>query len=438
MLEHYAAAMSLWGLVTVWLIWESRRFAGASVGLGLAYILHFAQIHLPGALVFSDGRYQLLQEPAVWLGFKLSTLGAVCFAIGFAVSRPLVVESATRLRPVGTEWAAIYRLTAIGVLFWVIIAPMLTGVPTINAISANIGQLTIVGLIFGNWMSGHGDVPRGRRMMWLLAPLGAPFLTLLLLSFVGYGVAAAITVYTFVWVYFNRSKKILLVLPILVFLGLSFYVSYMEGRRDYREITTAGATVGERLDGMARMIDELQFFDLDDPRHRYLVDARLNQNWLVGLAARQLDRGLVSPANGETLLDAFLALIPRAIWPNKPVVGGGGDLVSFYSGIEFARGTSVGAGQVLEFYVNFETVGVVLGFFLLGVVIRVFDSRASAALREADLRRATFWLLPSLGLMQAGGNLVEVVTSTVVGFFAAWIALRLVPELQRRMVRGNA
>ncbi len=47
--------------------------------------------------------------------------------------------------------------------------------------------------------------------------------------------------------------------------------------------------------------------------------------------------------------------IPRALWPNKPVVGGSGDLVSTYTGIRFADGTSVGIGQVLESFVNFGT-----------------------------------------------------------------------------------
>ena len=61
-----------------------------------------------------------------------------------------------------------------------------------------------------------------------------------------------------------------------------------------------------------------------------------------------------------------MGLVPRALWPDKPAVGGGGSLVTEYTGIPFEEGTSVGAGQVLEFYVNFGIPGVLAGFAGLG------------------------------------------------------------------------
>src|SRR5205814_7729697 len=101
-------------------------------------------------------------------------------------------------------------------------------------------------------------------------------------------------------------------------------------------------------------------------RHRGAIDRRLNQNFLVGAAAASLESGQVEYASGATLGNMIVALIPRAIWPDKPAVGGGGSVVADFTGIEFAEGTSVGAGQVLEFYVNFGTWGVIGGFLLLG------------------------------------------------------------------------
>ena len=61
--------------------------------------------------------------------------------------------------------------------------------------------------------------------------------------------------------------------------------------------------------------------------------------------------------------------VPRALWPDKPAVGGGGSLVSEYTGIPFGEGTSVGAGQVLELYVNFGIPGVLAGFTGLGFLL---------------------------------------------------------------------
>ena len=90
--------------------------------------------------------------------------------------------------------------------------------------------------------------------------------------------------------------------------------------------------------------------------HLFALDQRLNQNYLVGMGVMRHREGEAELLYGATV--PFWALIPRAIWPDKPAVGGGGDLVSQFTGIKFAEGTSVGVGQVLEFYMNFGMPGV--------------------------------------------------------------------------------
>jgi hypothetical protein len=59
-------------------------------------------------------------------------------------------------------------------------------------------------------------------------------------------------------------------------------------------------------------------------------------------------------------------MIPRVLWPDKPAVGGGGDIVSQFTGVQFARGTNIGPGQVLGFYMNFGIWGVIGGVCCLG------------------------------------------------------------------------
>jgi hypothetical protein len=73
----------------------------------------------------------------------------------------------------------------------------------------------------------------------------------------------------------------------------------------------------------------------------------------------------VEYASGSSIGNMILALIPRLVC-DKPQVGGGGSIVRDFTGIEFGDNTSVGAGQVLEFYVNFGTWGVIGGFCYLG------------------------------------------------------------------------
>jgi hypothetical protein len=72
-------------------------------------------------------------------------------------------------------------------------------------------------------------------------------------------------------------------------------------------------------------------------------------------------------AYGSTLLDIFVALVPRALWPDKPFELGGSAFVTKYTGIAFGEGTSVATGLLFELYINFGTGAVLIGMFLLGL-----------------------------------------------------------------------
>ena len=123
----------------------------------------------------------------------------------------------------------------------------------------------------------------------------------------------------------------------------------------------------------------------------------------------RLASGWAEFAYGATI--PISALIPRAIWPDKPLVGGGGMVVSDFTGILFDRYTSVGAGQVFEFYVNFGLPGVVTGFLLLGVVLMRLDRGIMRALASGDARGLLLRALPGLAMLQPGGNLVEILVA---------------------------
>ena len=85
-----------------------------------------------------------------------------------------------------------------------------------------------------------------------------------------------------------------------------------------------------------------------------------------------------------------------------------------FTGIQFAEDTSVGLGQVMEFYVNFGTMGVLLGFAVVGAIVVMFDERAGWHLWHGDVQRACLWYLPGLSLLQVGGSFVDV-AATMMG-----------------------
>jgi hypothetical protein len=137
----------------------------------------------------------------------------------------------------------------------------------------------------------------------------------------------------------------------------------------------------------------------------------LNQNILIGHAVRYLSGGRTEYARGETLLDAFVALIPRAVWPDKPLYAGSGNLVTHFTGIPFARSTSVGIGHVMELYVNFSIPGVLLGYVLLGALLGFFDTRCAGHLLAGNWKRFTLLFVIGQCFLEASGNFAEATAS---------------------------
>jgi hypothetical protein len=104
----------------------------------------------------------------------------------------------------------------------------------------------------------------------------------------------------------------------------------------------------------------------------------------------------------------MLAVVPRLFWPGKPVRAGSPEVVEQFTGIPFNEETSVGVGQVMEFYINFGRIGVLLGFFGMGVLLRMVDAAAARHLYRGDWAGFVTWFLPGLGFVQTGGSLIEV------------------------------
>src|SRR5207249_8053409 len=69
---------------------------------------------------------------------------------------------------------------------------------------------------------------------------------------------------------------------------------------------------------------------------------------------KTIEMGQEQFAHGATFYEALLAPVPRILWPGKPVAAGSGDTMSRYTRLKFDRSTSVGIGQVAEFYIRSE------------------------------------------------------------------------------------
>src|SRR5258708_6915960 len=170
-----------------------------------------------------------------------------------------------------------------------------------------------------------------------------PLATLITGGFLGYGIYWVLSILAFLFVISRHRARFYAAAPFVVYLGLSLFVAYMGQRTGIRELVwEKQAGLPQRLERGARVFPSLHPLDLTSPVDLGTLDSRLNQNVLVGLAVEHIDSGWAQFAYGATV--PIWGLVPRAIWPEKPDIGGGRTVVAEFTGIHFWEDTSVGPG----------------------------------------------------------------------------------------------
>lgn len=390
-----------------------------SLGLPLAYLICLAIIHLPGGLVHWLNPIDLAGGAESEVGLAITARSMLFFVVGVAICNwrfPL------RPQPVPLRHdPRLWRFCAVnGLLIGVVAAP-LRSFPSAQSLIQAAGLLWMAGTILALrfYSSPCGNLKS--LLQWIGVSLIYPFFSLFGAGFLGYGISAVTQLYSFMLV--RRRNLIIATATMLVafYLGLGVFVTYFAGRDEIRSAVWGGATTEERLIAIRNTFASISLFDPADLEQARMIDTRLNQNYLVGVSALNIQEGKVNPANGSTIIQAFISLVPRVIWPDKPDVGGSGSLVSDFTGIEFAEGTSVGIGNVMEAYVNFGDIGCLVIFGSLGYLIRWLDLRAFLADQQGNDQRYLAAMMPAMAMIQPGNSLNELIVSTA----AAWIAARL-------------
>jgi hypothetical protein len=399
--------LCIWVVAIAFLL--HRAWRQPSSGLVLAYCFQLWMLHWLGGLIHALPWADLPDSEIVLVGFQQSTYGIVAFALGTILfgtplNRWIIARRSLAMQGPDTTLPRAY--VVLGIVSYFAVAPTIGRIPGLNFVSAVGSQLAVVGCCLACWQAWH---TRGKAALLrtIVPTIIFPVVTVLVQGFLGYGIIA-ISIVMFFCAQFFRPRW-LLVAGFLIagYVGLSFYTSYMRERVELRASLTDGGTLAERWAIISQMISRIEAFTPKDPDDLALVDIRLNQNTFVGAAVGHLSRP-GDYARGATLWDAALGLIPRLIWPSKPVSAGSGNLVSRYTGMTFAEGTSIGIGPVLEFYANFGTLGVVLGFLLLGGIIKALDLAAGACLITGNWRPFTTFFLVGISFLNVSGSLVEV------------------------------
>jgi hypothetical protein len=428
-----------WCLLALSIVMRHWRQGG--VGLLFAYLLSFSTLHwLAPAfslLPWHEGGYPELTAE----GLRQSTIALCAFAVGAEVAShwfrrrhgAAVDETQSPAKAVPSSLTNAYLVS--GVVMYGILTRFGSELPTINAL-VNTGSLLMVVAVslkcWNGWQYGGG----WRMWRWFFACAAFPIITVIAQGYLGYGFAAAVTVFAFFACFYRPRWRVVVIALTISYLGFSGYVTYMRDRRDIRAVVWARGDLSERVDRLSATLSTPELFSLYDVSHLDRVESRLNQNYLIGAAVEKLDTGLVAFAGGETMVEAIAAFVPRVIWRDKPAVAGSGELVAIYTGFRFSVGTAVGIGQVLECYVNFGTTGVVIGFLLIGGLVVLVDRSAHRRINAGDVAQFTAWYLPGLSLLNVGGSFAELTSSAGAALVVALIAKRLTPAAEPALAPG--
>jgi hypothetical protein len=299
-------------------------------------------------------------------------------------------------------WLFIYGLTP------------LHSIPSVGAAVEWAGAIWMLGVMLGL----RSAIKHSNLILvgvWLAALAVYPVLMLLFGGFVSYGSAAMIIVLSILGISTEKWWKVIVCLVVSGYLGLSVFVNYFGHRSEIRRDVWGGAPLADRVDTTFNIVRDFEWFDSSNSKHVFALDARLNQNFFVGLAAARIEQGAVDYLYGHSVWEGVIAVVPRALWPEKPVVAGSPKIVSEMTGLDLSENTSFGVGNVMEFQINFGIPGLVVGFFLLGLLLGALDRHAAMSLRRADFGSAIISFLPAVALIQPNGSLVELSS----GAFAA-------------------
>lgn len=368
-------------------LWTVSIFHDRGIGIGGRFLfgMNLALFYLVGPLLntlFLDPNVILRDdfiEPTTQLmlgGMLAYLLGAYWIGPSFIVKKTLPPPSYWAFMADGYLMETV-RLTGWR-LFWIgvgsiTLRPIFSSLTTLNALWSVVNNLAEIGVLLLCLCS----IGLHRRSL----QFGAISL-FALYSVIGAALGGHIGFQFFLILFF--ISVILLgnqfhwrQLAILAFVAVIAFYPYMQwisGRGQLRTAIIDGASLEQRIAIAIDIFTNPPRIETDNQQDDIAALYRKRGDYSQLLAAAMRHTPSQEPfAGGDTLIDAFYAIIPRVFWPNKTYSLGGSSFVTRFTGIRFSHSTSVAVGFPFEFYVNFGVEGVITGLFLLGIVVAYLE-----------------------------------------------------------------
>ena len=272
---------------------------------------------------------------------------------------------------------------------------------------------------------------------WVALCGGFPLFSLTFQGFLGFGASVAAIVLLAIASFYRPQWHVWAIGLPAIYLALSLFVTYMRERTAIREEVWGGSRLEKRIESVKKIYQDFEWLDLKKEEHIQRIDERLNQNILVGMTVDRISTGEIYPVQGITLWWGVQSLVPRIIWRDKTVVAGSMNVAGYFTGQEFAKGTSVGLGQIMELYGNYKRWGVVVGMFLLGWLLSIWDIRCGQALRRGDWQNYSCYFILLVPLLQPGGSAVELFSGTAAAAVLVWVLKKFVFKKKNKIKQSE-
>jgi hypothetical protein len=397
------------------LTWILRR-GRLSVGLPIAYLFILLFMHVPGAIAHVLAEQYLAATEATAIGIWYTSIGAASFVFGTWLSRYRNIETNAKNEPKFDLGFAIFCLVmgyAVTYGFRFAITS-----PSIGAVIEKAGGIWVLGVLIGL----AAAIKRGNMtgiIIWLLVMSIYPLFVLLVGGFLSFGSTPIFIILTAIAVSTKSNLRVFLGIVIGSLLFFHLFLSYFQNRDSIRNAVWGGQAMESRIESSLRILTDIEIFDPNNLSHLNALDQRLNQNFFVGRAAQRIESGEVSFLYGRSLWEGVLALVPRIVWPDKPVFAGSPAVVMEMTGFVVNDSTTYGVGNVMELYINFGVPSLVIGFVMFGVLFGWLDLKSAVARRDGEFGNMILYFLPAAAMIHPLGSLVELTSGGAAAFLAA-------------------
>ncbi len=369
-------------------------------------------------------------------GQWIAMLGLICFFVGYGIPIRVVMHSALPAK--GYEWSQYPALVATGMLMfigWIFYIASAAGLIPASAGTGwqgAVASATISGsaLLTATYLKYRSTL--ARNLLVILVPIttAVNFMTG---SKTAALMPAAMVVMT--WVIVQRTIRIRWVLAGVLAITMLYPVAQF-WRTDILQKNTLTL-----IDVARDPVPALQRTGL------FLSSTRAGDYFGAGFEAtgRRLDAiGIssviirdtpsVSPfQNGRTLALIPIAFIPRILWPGKPIIPIGAWISQTYTPYGYLTDTNLAATWIGEFYLNFGLLGVAVGMFVMGLILRLIHESLLRRNATIPMISVSVILITALmmGIQEAVARTITTPALTVLPIFLMHIFMRLMGGVHR-------